>query len=86
MGGGTCARCRFWQRLRADADEWGTDHGYDVVDGTTGMCRRFPPVGRRPDQDTKSSHSWDAAKAAHWPVTWEDDWCGEFDAAVKVVA
>ncbi|MFV1919153.1 hypothetical protein VPH46_06940 [Sphingomonas sp. MJ1 (PH-R8)] len=82
---GNCGGCRFWNRLRTTS-AWELDHGYELQDDHTGMCRRFPPVGRRPDLECKSSNSAEAARAAHWPVTWEHDWCGEFDAAVRVVA
>jgi hypothetical protein len=76
MSEASCGGCRFWNRLRTSA--WELDHGYELQDDYTGTCRRFPPVGRRPDLDDKSSRAEDAAKAAHWPVTWERDWCGEY--------
>jgi hypothetical protein len=86
MAGEICSACRFWRRLEQDADEFGFARDYEVPDGSTGVCRRYPPSTRRADIDHASSHSWDAARGAYWPVTWDDDWCGEFDAAMKVVA
>lgn len=61
------------------------DGNYRVTMEGTGRCRRYPPSTRRHDWQPDSHDSADAAHGAFWPVTWDDDWCGEFDAAVKVV-
>lgn len=63
----TCAGCRFWNLENMDAKT-----SFLVF----GECRRYPPT--RPSVDPKDAVSplldW------LWPLTEEDDWCGEFRA------
>lgn len=83
-----CARCRFWQVLQ-DGDETGRgsfdDGCYSGPFEQTGRCRRNPPSTRRPDWHPTSSDAGDAAHSAYWPVTWDNDWCGEFSARLRLV-
>ncbi len=61
----SCAECRFWDRL--------------ATLGSMGDCRRHAP-----------RHLWieihpgtqdeECPREGVWPLTCEDDWCGEFEA------
>jgi hypothetical protein len=71
----SCSGCRFWQMLTEDQDG---NYRVEHADGV-GRCRRLPPSTRRTDvQAPHTDHAMDAANSAYWPVTWDDDWCGEF--------
>lgn len=71
----TCDTCHWWHLLDPDGEGVEADGGYKVSDVGTGRCRRYPPKLRRgPNFETDSS---DAAGAAIWPITWDEDWCGE---------
>jgi hypothetical protein len=64
MGGEECRGCRFWK-----------DHG---VTGF-GDCRRYAPRPKlspapKDDDDLIARPNLEA----RWPVTFEEDWCGEF--------
>lgn len=73
-----CASCRFWKQLDPDGDSADADGGYEVTEFGTGLCRRLPPASRRTELES-SLNSMDAARTAFWPVTWDEDWCGEFE-------
>lgn len=63
---GRCDTCRFWQR--------GNDIGQVTSDDhDEGWCRRHAPHVAAPKE---GSHS--AEYEARWPVTWANDWCGEY--------
>lgn len=82
-----CERCRFWDRLR-DGNERGRgvfdDGNYTVSGEDTGRCRRRAPSTSRTDLPLGTDNA-DAAQAAYWPVTWSEDWCGDYEAAVRLV-
>lgn len=82
-----CGKCRFWDPLR-DGDKTGggvfDDGNYDVHDNGTGRCRRMPPTSSRSELPL-GADAMAAAGAAYWPVTWDEDWCGEFVARLGVV-
>ena len=70
-----CESCQWWQQLDPYGESMEACGGYAVTDFGTGLCRRMPPwLKRQPDLATDSA---DAAAAAIWPVTWDEDWCGE---------
>ncbi len=76
MSDANCETCQWWQQLDPNGEGAATDGGYTVSDFGTGLCRRMPPwLKLRPDPATDSA---DAAAAAIWPVTWDEDWCGEY--------
>ncbi|ORE90983.1 hypothetical protein [Aurantimonas sp. 22II-16-19i] len=71
-----CRACRFWDTRQVGTEGTAIEHcvsgaeetlGVEIEDGTghAGLCRRSPP----------------APKKERWPVTFADDWCGEFRAA-----
>ena len=76
-GGLACCNCRFWDRKFKD-QIW--DHGFAAE------CKRYPPVleVREVAIDTEriesNGHMIDPSRFS-WPITWENDWCGEFKAA-----
>lgn len=61
----TCYNCRFWDAC--DAERLG------------GQCRYFPPsmVGNIAPHGNATMQQ---PKAAVWPITRPDDWCGRFEA------
>jgi hypothetical protein len=62
-----CKACRFWLN-------------WDTEDTNLGECHRFPPQmvtvrGSGPEgQSTATVRPEDGG----WPLTYPDDWCGEF--------
>jgi hypothetical protein len=62
-----CCTCRFWQSVSSGAAP------------VAGYCRRSPPVILdmivEPEGDLQIS---DIAAATAYPVTNDDDWCGEY--------
>lgn len=75
-----CIRCRFWIELREGEGVF-SDGNYNVEHEGAGRCRRFPPMGFREPMPL-GAHAIDAAAAAQWAVTYDGDWCGEFEEAV----
>jgi hypothetical protein len=78
----TCATCEHWNELDPDSgSSVFNDGNYEVTDRGTGQCRRYPPTRRRndwkPELRGKALDSQDAAGSAFWPVTYDEDWCGE---------
>lgn len=71
----SCINCKFhdvegfYKNAGSEADGWG-DVGY---------CRRMPPllIASRSEQE---GNAMEAAVNTTWPVTDENDWCGEFQA------
>jgi hypothetical protein len=63
-----CATCRFW----------------DNVEGLS-LCRRSPPAfaARQIEPDDVEGGGTDGARG-FWPVTDNDDWCGEWQAIAEV--
>jgi hypothetical protein len=70
-----CATCRFWKAVE---DQEGED--------LRGECRRLPPTFNAPAA-RRWFVSWSGEHAdamgredyseGFWPLTWDDDWCGE---------
>jgi hypothetical protein len=66
-----CATCRFWELLPKAHQE--PDAG-----GLLGLCHRFPPT-----LQPHEAISFEAASSPDaWilPTTWNDFWCGEWQA------
>jgi hypothetical protein len=78
-----CATCLHWNELDPDGgSSVFVDGNYEVTEGGTGQCRRYPPTTRRTDWRPEIPggtlmDSMDAAGSAYWPVTYDEDWCGE---------
>jgi hypothetical protein len=72
-----CDECRFWDGLE--------ETEYDRIDEATspnpeiGRCRRLPPSCARAPSDVENGNVSDWMIAV-WPVTWDCEWCGEFEA------
>ena len=87
-----CKNCRFWSRLETGVlyhDEMELVVEEDVV--FIGHCRRWPPVTNAPmllelgkarmrDAGTANDGliNYHLSKSAQLPVTWDADWCGEW--------
>jgi hypothetical protein len=63
-----CKNCRFWRKSLNEKTP------------SVGECRRYAPSPRSlllpregPEEGVQSDLD------AHWPVTWDDEWCGEFE-------
>lgn len=76
-----CSGCRFWLVLGDRDGAHARATGYDDADGYTGACRRWPPRAPLPATGVSISAT-DTANTSSWPITWDEDWCGEFSAAV----
>ena len=86
-----CDNCRSWVRLDP-GDLYQDEERMLLEDGQSfvGTCRRHPPtvdgtalhhlaVARmartsHANDDHANAHLWEASR---WPVTYEDDWCGD---------
>ena len=82
-----CSNCKFWlsryEYLELDED-W-ICRGYSKVDlinfKSFGMCRRYPPVVLKHDEDFDAgfnSFNGDATDFFEFVHTEPCDWCGEF--------
>ena len=56
-----CANCRYWKREAKDSD--------------TGICRRYPPNIAHQEMYMEDSDGY--ADYPVWPLTLDDEWCGE---------
>ncbi len=66
-----CSTCRFWERLAdPDFNEWG-------------LCRRNAPVPFVTTQAECETDDSAENKAAWWPRTIHNDWCGEHQPSVE---
>jgi hypothetical protein len=57
-------------------DDASNDAEGNIMDHSTGLCRRAPPAGPRAMEDIASldiTSLWGV-----WPITRGWDWCGEF--------
>lgn len=64
----TCSTCMYFVR---------DDSPAVIVDPETGECRRYAPTGRtQPAADDGSRI--ESNSIFHWPVVYDDDWCGEW--------
>ncbi len=80
-----CDQCKFWQS-RWDYLEYQDEeipdltHGIKATYKNIGMCRRLPPVNVTHEDDVTGFDSFDgdASDFFEFPVTRDDDWCGEF--------
>ena len=72
---GRCEKCVHWDRgVRMVVG----GAGQTAVVDSKGRCRRNPPIVERSIEAERSEgHSVDPSPVV-WPVTKEDDWCGEF--------
>ncbi|HYW90630.1 MAG TPA: hypothetical protein VFB50_22875 [Chloroflexota bacterium] len=61
--GNNCASCAYWA----------IDQLIDEI-GPLSECRRNPPLGGLPPR----YHARSARGDGSWPITWGEDWCGEF--------
>lgn len=82
-----CERCRFWNDDREPL-------GFSLIEVTYRQCRRHAPqflLAQCPeslkmwtyDHGTDEYHAEDVAEAeaiGAFPMTYPDDWCGEFKA------
>jgi hypothetical protein len=70
-----CKGCRFW--LNWDAEET-----------NLGECHRFPPrMATVPRSGAESTYMATLRPAdGGWPLTYPDDWCGEFQQPLKRTA
>lgn len=75
-----CETCRFWNTESNQIAQSETNVG------GKGTCQRMPPLIsdaynrallREAERDVDSEDSEESAGRA-WPVTWDDDWCGEW--------
>lgn len=88
-----CEACRFWERTSKGElypFEGPPDTDEDTGEPLIGQCQRHPPtlVGLLVDRCLKlplyaNNHATHNAStvirhASRWPVTWIDDWCGEW--------
>ena len=69
----TCKECAFW--LKA-GDK------YDTKYGGKGRCHRHYPKGYK-EQRVNSFGSTYLETRGRWPVTYGDEWCGEWEEAPK---
>lgn len=63
-----CECCRFWER--EEDDKIGV-----------GDCRRYPPAMALVQTSDCLDDEWTVRRPAYnggFPITFEDDWCGEF--------
>lgn len=68
-GGDACSRCLFWWRLPGRAERG------------RGECRRYPPRRNTADDAGFLEHhgtAWGQEPPQGWPLTWFNDWCGEW--------
>ena len=70
-----CKRCRFWLN-------------WDTEDTNLGECHRFPPRmalvhGSGPEG---ASTATVRPEDGGWPLTYPDDWCGEFQPSASAPA
>jgi len=72
-----CENCAFWQKPVGNQD-----------DVERGKCRKnapiIPPTNMlhyRLLKASKEDPVEECLNQGHWPFTWPDDWCGEFQAA-----
>ena len=64
-----CVNCRYWRADRTDPE--------------VGYCKRYAP---RPSMGAIIRHDSGTAETvdhAIWPLTMDDDWCGQFRAKRK---
>lgn len=85
-----CNTCRFWKRIDKDdltdsencfCDNKGEDDSSFVL---LGECRRHPPQldsGLKLPGDGVQGRTSDAYWSSRFPVTFDDDWCGEHQPA-----
>ena len=65
-GNEACRRCAYWQRFNGKCV---AAIGIAAGKVKPGLCRRQPPIVR----------AWtEVGRECVWPVTGEDEWCGEF--------
>lgn len=57
-----CGNCRFWRVDNNTPPQQGDYGSYQV-----GWCYRYPPISQTPD-----------VKSRYWPLTYDGDWCGEW--------
>ncbi|MBA4091405.1 hypothetical protein K9B33_17815 [Sphingobium sp. 3R8] len=82
----SCDTCRFWNQLKFGEVSAFEDGNYTVDDYGTGECRFNPPIGiRNPEAMALGANSMDAAQNAHWPVTWDQHWCGQHKLRLAVI-
>lgn len=63
-----CSECRYWARKDYQPDE--------------GLCRRnAPQVVAIPVYDSADGGARDTDISSIWPTTYEQSWCGQFEAA-----
>jgi hypothetical protein len=58
----TYRSCRFWREL---------DRLVDMPSKSWGVCRRYPPSEKFEDDENDM-------EMGDWPLTWNDQWCGEW--------
>jgi len=63
-----CSNCRFWRLFDPEEDE-------------RGQCRRHAPAAQLMDAAGCNSNRDFAARV--WPVTYADDWCGDYQPLSK---
>lgn len=82
MGDECCENCRFW--VRTQGDEVTSDDAAAINVDCIGFCKRLPPavdfvflrtLAKGNNELTPISDRYDCTI---FPVTWADDWCGEY--------
>jgi|GEM_PF-2749403 len=84
-----CDECRFWDKTAYDEQSGGADNF-----AVEAFCRRYPPQINVSVPLAGVSEGFDAADTKYpynsytwpYPVTEQDDWCGEFQSKEDYVA
>lgn len=78
-----CAACRYWDQSCSPDSKRRRE--IDLHGHASGLCRRYPP---HLDAATYAGHQSDIVTespcAFVQPLTWSDDWCGEFDVGAAI--
>jgi hypothetical protein len=75
-----CKSCKFYHEFEKPKPD-GCQSLDFVPDEGFGMCKRYPPVLRRPLGDKEDAHSVMAERSVDFwdhPCVLGDDWCGEW--------
>ena len=63
----TCQSCKFWDQ---------TEVKIETGEDTQGECCRYPPTLL--DAALYQNEAWPDSHSGFWPVTYNTDWCGEW--------